>query len=222
MARKTHSTPEQAQNAILEAAEKIVVAVGPAGLRISAVAREAKMAHPNIIHHFGSREGLLDALAERVGNRATERITAAINEALIAPEENRLSAMTHILDCAYLGDEGRCAVWMHLSGAKSSLKPNMQRIVEASHQLRQSILGDVSIQTTNRLVMLVTLALVGEVVSGPGIKEALGFSSNAGNPANFRRWLAELLLNLSDQELSTSIDETLSASAGLSEVKGTL
>lgn len=211
MAKKTHSTPEQAQDAILQAAEKIVVAVGPAGLRISAVAKEAKMAHPNIIHHFGSREGLLNALAERVGDRATERITAAINEALLAPPEAKLDAMTHILDCAYMGDEGRCAVWMHLSGAQSSLKPNMQRIVEASHQLRQAILGEVSIQTTNRLVMLVTLALVGEVVSGPGIKEALGFSSSSGKPANFRRWLAELLLNLSDEELSTSIDDSLNA-----------
>ena len=61
MARKNHNSPEQAQNAILDAAEEMMIDVGPAGLRISAVAKKAGMAHPNIIHHFGSREGLIDA-----------------------------------------------------------------------------------------------------------------------------------------------------------------
>ncbi len=206
MARKTHTTPEAAQNAILDAAEKIVVEVGPAGLRLSAVARSAGMAHPNIIHHFGSREGLLAALADRVGARATERITNAITAALDAKEDDRVAAMTHIFDSAYQGDEGKVAVWMHLSGAESSLKENMARIVEASHRLRQSIDGEVKLSNTNRLVMLVTLALVGEVVSGGAIKEALGFGREEAKRAHFRQWLAELLLNLSDEELDTSLD----------------
>jgi len=63
MAKKNHDSPEAARDAILDAAEAIVVEVGPAGLRISAVAKRAGMAHPNIIHHFGSRDGLLNALA---------------------------------------------------------------------------------------------------------------------------------------------------------------
>lgn len=206
MARKTHRSPDAARNAILDAAEKIVVDVGPAGLRISAVAQAAGMAHPNIIHHFGSRDGLLDALAERVGTLATERITAAIKIALETPESQRIAAMTRVLDSAYQGDQGKVAVWMHLSGAKSALKPNMQRIVDASHQLRRSMEGEVSYQNTSRLVMLVTLALVGEVVSGDAIKESLGFGIDNNNRAHFRQWLAEMLLNLSDNELNSSLD----------------
>ena len=81
MARKTHKSPEQARDAILDAAEELMVEVGPAGLRISAVAKKAGMAHPNIIHHFGSRDGLVNALADRVGERATARITQAIKQA---------------------------------------------------------------------------------------------------------------------------------------------
>jgi len=207
VARKTHKSPEHARDAILDAAEKVVVAVGPAGLRISAVAKRAGMAHPNIIHHFGSREGLINALAERVGQRATERITEAISEALEAKPEDCVAAMTHVLDMAYQGDEGKVAVWMHLSGAESSLKSNMQRIVELSHQLRKAFHGDVVYDNTNRLVMLVTLALVGEVVSGASIKGALGFGTDEGNRAHFRQWLAEILLNLSDAELTTSLTE---------------
>lgn len=213
MARKTHSSPEQAQQAILDAAEALMIEVGPAGLRISAVAKKAGMAHPNIIHHFGSRDGLINALAERVGQRATTRITKAIKQATDAEPEDRIAAMTHVLDTAYPGDEGKAAVWLHLSGAQSSLKPNMERIVELSHSLRKTIDPDASLANTNRLVMLVTLALVGEVVSGQGIKGALGFSDDEADDdaddsrAHFRRWLTEILLNLSDRQLNTSLSD---------------
>jgi AcrR family transcriptional regulator len=204
LAKKTHKSPEQARDAILDAAEQIVVQVGPAGLRISAVAKKAGMAHPNIIHHFGSREGLLNSLANRMGERATHRITEAIKTAVDAPAQGKAAAMTQVLDTAYPGDEGRAAVWMHLSGAESSLKENMQQIVELSHQLRKTVSEDADLEHTNRLVMLVTLALVGEVVSGQGIKEALGFAED--NRAHFRAWLAEILLNLPDDQLCTSLD----------------
>ncbi len=207
MARKTHNSPQQAQEAILDAAEELMVEVGPAGLRLSAVAKKAGMAHPNIIHHFGSRDGLINALAERVGLRATERISNAIKNATEAAPEDKATAMTQVLDTAYPGDEGKAAVWLHLSGAESSLKSNMEQIVELSHSLRQTIDSDANLDNTNRLVMLVTLALVGEVVSGPSIKGALGFGNNDNSRAHFRRWLTEILLNISDDQLNTSLSD---------------
>ncbi|NND82255.1 MAG: TetR/AcrR family transcriptional regulator [Gammaproteobacteria bacterium] len=207
MAKKTHNSPEAARDAILDAAQKMVVEVGPAGLRISAVAKAAGMAHPNIIHHFGSREGLIHALAERTGERATERIAAAITEALSASDEDCVAAMTRVLDTAYQGEEGIVAVWLHFSGAETELHANMRRIVELSHQLRERLHADVDYSNTNRLVMLVTLALVGEVVSGAAIKEALGFGNGDSERAHFRQWLAEILINLSDAELATSLTE---------------
>ncbi|GHA19232.1 TetR family transcriptional regulator [Arenicella chitinivorans] len=205
MARKTHDSPEAAKEAILDAAESMLVDVGAAGLRISAVAKRAGMAHPNIIHHFGSRDGMVNALAERVGNRATERITHAIDDALSAPPEDRVAAITHILETVYPDDEGRAAVWLHLDGAKSSLKPNMERIVELSHKFRLMMDPDAKIEHSKRVVMLVTLALVGEVVSGTAMKEALGYDldESKGDRAYFKRWLAKILLNLSDEKLNT-------------------
>lgn len=207
MARKTHSSPEQAKQAILDAAEAIMIDVGPAGLRISAVAKQAGMAHPNIIHHFGSREGLIDAIAERVGFRATERITKAITEATGAKLEDRVEAMTHVLDVAYAGDQGKAAVWLHMSGAGTAFKENMESIVALSHSLRKAIDPDANLENTGRLVMLVTLALVGEVVSGDSVKGALGFGESNGGRAHFRQWLAEILLNLTEEQWSTSLDK---------------
>ena len=202
MARKTHKSPEEAKQAILDAAESIMSEVGPAGLRISAVAKKAGMAHPNIIHHFGSREGLIAEMAERLGDRATQRVTEAIRVAVSANEEDRLSALTKVLDTAYPGDEGKLSVWLHMSGVESSIKQNMESIVELSHELRRSVDPNANIDDTNRIVMLITLALVGEVVSGPGIKGALGFGAHDNQRANFREWLAALVLNINDQSLN--------------------
>ena len=39
-----------------------MAASGPAGLRLEAVAKAAGVSHPTILHHFGSREGLIHAL----------------------------------------------------------------------------------------------------------------------------------------------------------------
>ncbi|MBX2848224.1 MAG: TetR/AcrR family transcriptional regulator [Acidiferrobacterales bacterium] len=206
MARKTHQSPEAAKNAILDAAESILTEVGPAGLRISAVAKNARMAHPNIIHHFGSRDGLINAVAQRLGERATARITQAIDDALSAAPEDRVAAITRVLETSYPGDEGRAAVWLHLSGAESSLKSHMTQIVELSHRLRQNINSAASKENTNRLVLLITLALIGEVISGESIKSALGFGSDDDSRANFKQWLAEILLTLNDGQLDTSLN----------------
>src|SRR5471032_826992 len=39
-----------------------MAADGPAGIRLQDVARAAGVSHPTILHHFGSREGLVRAL----------------------------------------------------------------------------------------------------------------------------------------------------------------
>lgn len=204
MARKTHKSPDAARAAILDAAEKLMTQVGPAGIRISNVATEAGMAHPNVIHHFGSREGLIEAVSERVGKRATERITEAIRKAAAASPEDKHQALTEVLDTAFLGDEGRLHAWLHMSGFESSMDANMARILEVSQELRRTVDAGADPVNTNRLVVLITLALVGEVVYGPGISKALGFSENSdGRHSSFRSWLASIVMGLSDEVLDS-------------------
>ena len=209
MARKTHKSPEAARTAIMDAAERIMTDVGPAGLRISAVAKAAGMAHPNVIHHFGSREGLIAAVGGRMGARATYRITEAIKEAAKASADKKYSSLTHVLDNVFIGDEGRLSAWLHMSGVENSMDENMRRILAVSQELRRSVDSDANPVNTNRLVVLITLALLGEVVYGPGISDALGFSGTDDGPSNFREWLASIVLGLNDDVLDSM---TLSAS----------
>ncbi|MEO0368040.1 MAG: TetR/AcrR family transcriptional regulator [Pseudomonadota bacterium] len=212
MAKKSYESPEAAREAILDAAEAIAIKVGPAGLRLSAVAKQAGMAHPNIIHHFGSRDGLLNALADRVGEQTTQRITTVISETLQTPDQTLQDAVVRVLETVFTGDEGRLSAWLHmsaldnsvdLSGAQGGMKDNMNQIVDLSHSLRQLIDPTVKRENTSRIVLLVTLALMGEVVAGETMKSALGFDKTGHGRAHFKQWLASLLLNLSDEDLSS-------------------
>lgn len=62
--RKRRSSTE-AREAILDAAEVMLREVGPAGIRLQEVAKTVGVSHPAVLHHFGSREGLLQAVMER-------------------------------------------------------------------------------------------------------------------------------------------------------------
>lgn len=64
-APRRRRSSEEARTAILDAAERALRDVGPAGIRLQDVARQAGMSHPTVLHHFGSREGLLDAVVQR-------------------------------------------------------------------------------------------------------------------------------------------------------------
>ena len=63
-ARRVRRTPEEAKRLILETAQALVARTGPQGLRLQDIAAEAGISHPLILHHFGSREGLVRALIE--------------------------------------------------------------------------------------------------------------------------------------------------------------
>ncbi|MGH7329781.1 MAG: TetR/AcrR family transcriptional regulator, partial [Polyangiaceae bacterium] len=50
---------EAARKLILDATERRLVRVGPSGIRLQEVAKDAGVSHPTVLHHFGSRELLV-------------------------------------------------------------------------------------------------------------------------------------------------------------------
>lgn len=196
VASRTRRTVEEARAAILDAAEEIVREVGPAGLRIIAVAEKAGMAHPNVLHHFGSREGLLHALTARAVQRATDRVVRAMGDSLEAAPEGRAEALARVLDAMDEGNQGRLLAWLVLSGRAGEVEsPDMEPLVQVSHEWRTAAVGPASIEDTRRLVLLSAMALVGDAVSGEGLVEGLGLGSGEDGRRAFRAWLAKFLLS---------------------------
>ena len=63
-AKRARRTPEEARRLILETAQQLIARAGPEGLRLQEIAAAAGISHPLILHHFGSREGLVRALTQ--------------------------------------------------------------------------------------------------------------------------------------------------------------
>lgn len=76
---KTDSAPSRRRSGntranILEVAQRRLERAGPDGLRLQDIARDSGVSHPTILHHFGSRDGLMVALVEHIGKNFVEEV----------------------------------------------------------------------------------------------------------------------------------------------------
>lgn len=102
--------------AILDAAWALIAASGPDGASLRAVARRAGCTHALVVNHFGSKDGLVDAITDRL----TSRVIAAVEHTLAGsddPLEELLAAArrhrhcTQLLIRCALGDLQPTAEW---------------------------------------------------------------------------------------------------------------
>ena len=63
---RVRRSAEEARAVILDAAETHLRARGPDGLRLKDLADEIGISHPAILHHFGSRTALVQAVMQRM------------------------------------------------------------------------------------------------------------------------------------------------------------
>lgn len=195
-------TGQEARRVILDAAEARLRRVGPAGIRLQEVAADVGISHPAILHHFGSREGLVDAvLARAVGHLRADLVTAFTT----AVDADRA---TELLDRVFetLGDRGHARViaWLILAREEGRTIPDLgqdralSRVGEAVHALRQRGAIDPSapqLEDTLFSMMLAALALFGDALVGDVFRKSAGLDAVADAPARFREWLAKLLVH---------------------------
>jgi AcrR family transcriptional regulator len=73
------SAPEMStRETILDCAQKRLARLGPDGIRLQDIARDAGVSHPTILHHFGSRDGLIVALVQHIGEMFVSEIIRRI------------------------------------------------------------------------------------------------------------------------------------------------
>src|SRR5260370_20776138 len=79
-ARRVRRTPEEAKRLILETAQALIARTGPQGLRLQDIATAAGISHPLILHHFGSRAGLVRALNREAAAELKDRLVASLTQ----------------------------------------------------------------------------------------------------------------------------------------------
>src|ERR1700756_4641845 len=76
--KRQRRTPEEARRLILEAAQALIARTGPEGLRLQDIAAAAGISHPLILHHFGSREGLVRVLTQQAAAELRDKLVVAM------------------------------------------------------------------------------------------------------------------------------------------------
>lgn len=188
---------DQARKAILDVAERQLARRGPDGLRLQEVAAELDISHPAILHHFGSREGLIHAVVARSVERLEQEILQRIAEGARS-EERATGTLERVFEV--LGDRGhaRTLAWLYLARGDAEGDPlgygdQLERISTALHRLRTQGCGDGDVPPYEETLFTVTLAgmaLFGQAVAGRAIENSAGVDRK-----RFLRWLTRVLLD---------------------------
>lgn len=193
---------EAARQLILDATEKRLVTVGPAGIRLQEVAADAGVAHSTVLHHFGSRELLVKAVTVR----ATRAIHAGLVEAMGRSDGDpeQLEAMLdNVAKALEKSGHARVIMWLALEGHHFDEKEvPMSAVIDAAHAMRlgrKKHAQRPSREDTARTVVLATIAMVCGSVLTPTLLANAGLSSDAAGQARFRSWLTRLLIAHIDQ-----------------------
>jgi AcrR family transcriptional regulator len=183
-------TAEQARSAILDAAERRLVQAGPGAIRLQEVAADVGVSHPTVLHHFGSREGLIEAVVVRALDSLHAVLLATVRS---APEHpGQVGAMLDgVFDALVSGGHGRAFLWLALSGYAPTVEElRVRSVADAVHAIRKERRKQAgkkapSAEDTYFTVLLPALALLSMSV--------IGHDDDPEGPARFRAWLARLI-----------------------------
>jgi AcrR family transcriptional regulator len=186
-----------ARELILDATEKRLVVAGPAGIRLQDVAADAGVSHPTVLHHFGSRELLVEAVI----SRSIQSISTAVVEAIAASGGDGTDAEVIVENVATTFERtghARVVLWLALEGYSiDGPGVGLKDVVDATHAMRLERRRKGPRPTredTARTVVLAALALVGDAVLGSILLRNAGLAGDARGGVQFRRWLARLLV----------------------------
>lgn len=176
---------------------------GPDGLRLQAIAADLGIAHSSILHHFGSREGLVEALSTDALDALARDLGAALNA---ANEETRARSLLARV-ASTLRDQGhaRLLAWQITSGRlrrgledpereESSLL--LARIAEVVHRVRtefatQHGVEQPDLRDTRFFVLMVAYTLFGQALAGDVFTNSVGIEPTDEEHEAFLEWFSE-------------------------------
>jgi TetR/AcrR family transcriptional regulator, repressor for neighboring sulfatase len=183
--------------AILDAAERRLLEGGPDAIRLQEIAADAGISHPAILHHFGSREGLVEAMVLRGIAGLQAQFLAGWPS---AKEPDIEGVLERFYEVASHRGMARMLAWLILSGQSyRTMKPDLLkpaaermhagRVRRAQRDGRRPPELEDSLFAATHLFILV----LGDSLFGASIRRAMGLGSGADSTRRFRRWLSKVI-----------------------------
>jgi AcrR family transcriptional regulator len=192
--KRVRRTPHEARRLILTAAQEAIARTGPEGLRLHDIATAAGISHPLILHHFGSRAGLVRALTRQAIAELKDKLVAAMTERDYSIEEQ----LDRVFD-AFRDGLGQRLAWLATvdPGGDQGASTMVQReIADYLHARRIAAAPPgttVVPEDSQFLVHLIAIAALGDAIYGAQLRRSAGLRDGPETDRRFRGWLAELI-----------------------------
>jgi AcrR family transcriptional regulator len=196
--KRKRRTADEARTLILDAAERRLSESGPGGIRLQDVADDVGVSHPAILHHFGSREGLVRAVVDRALGGLEADLLASFVSADGKPPDGA-AMLDRVSETLADRGHGRLVAWLALSGYADAMntksaRENWKAIIEGTHALRTSRGLTPTHEDTSFTVILSSLAMLGHAIVGPTVFRLAGMAGDPDVERRFRKWLNALLV----------------------------
>jgi AcrR family transcriptional regulator len=192
--KRLRRTPEEARRLILDTAQELIARSGPEGLRLQEIAAAAGISHPLILHHFGSREGLVRALVQQAVDELRDKLIATMGSA-----ESSLEQEFEQVFNAYRDGLAQRLAWLATidpTGEQVEPATIMRDIADSLHERRVAVAQPGAAPDradTQMLVHLIAVAAFGDAIAGRRLWRSAGLPATDDTDRRFRRWLAALI-----------------------------
>ncbi|GAC1493682.1 MAG: hypothetical protein NVS2B8_12850 [Vulcanimicrobiaceae bacterium] len=188
-----------AREAILAAAESLLVEAGPDGLRLTEVAMRAGVSHPNVLYHFGTVAELQTQLAQRVTVRLADQV-ARVYES----EDPLALAVDRVVDGVFrVFDEGgyaRLIAWLTLSNNKPTYDALGEKLelIRATIAHHPALRGPEFEEHRRRIVPAIELVIVAAIGYGLTGRTVESFFANDPQRLSVAQLLGHILRGPAD------------------------
>lgn len=177
-AKRRRRSPETARDEILDAAENILLAQGPADLKFQEIATTAKIAKSTAHHHFGSLEEIHKALVNRVLQRLTKDLSEALSHSETSPEHNIEQAIQAVYAIIASERYSKILAWVILSTETAKLSYLAEPLHTIKHLVSDKLTKFMSAESAEKLapqiVYQVAITAIGEGLTGNILQPLLG------------------------------------------------
>lgn len=183
--------PEEARTAILDAAEKLLLEQGLSGLKLAKVAEVVGISHPGVLHHFGSADGLLEAVHQRISLNLRRSVFDAVANPEPGSEAPQLTKVIDTLGNHRTGQLLACLVAAGRDPFPPAEEKEMKQVVELVHQSMEDT--GTHYEDTEFMVQLALLAMLGDAILGANVRAQMDVPSIENATVQFRQKLQKLL-----------------------------
>ena len=194
--RRVRRTPDEARRRILEAAEARLVEGGPEAVRVQHVAADLGITDAAVYHHFGNREGLLDALS-RFGAR---RLRESVDEILAGWDDEALpipALVDVLIDTFERRRYAKLVLWLADAGVDAQRGSGMFDAVARAFEGRSRRRADRL--EARFLASLLVMVCAAEPLVGGTSRRSVGLAGGRATTKRFRAWLADAIEDLLDR-----------------------